>query len=72
MYHYDPQIALDELKEEATLPSPVHIRDMIIRSKLTPEQALGLNHKFQTYLKAFGEAQQAAKTVLEELAGDAA
>jgi len=71
MYHYDPQTALDELQEDATLPSPVHVRDMIIRSKLAPDQALALNQKFQSYLQAFGEAQQAAKTVLEQLAARA-
>jgi hypothetical protein len=69
MYHYDPQTALDELQEEATLPSPVHVRDMIIRARLEPEQALALNQKFQSYLQAFGDAQQAAKAVLEQLAG---
>jgi len=67
MYHYDPETALEELQEEATLPSPVHIRDMIIRARLEPEQALALNQKFQTYLQAFGEAQQAARTLLEQL-----
>ena len=71
MYHYDPQTALDELQEDAMLPSPVHIRDMIVRSKLKPDQALALNQKFQSYLQAFGEAQQAAKTVLEQLAAHA-
>ncbi|MGD0436569.1 MAG: hypothetical protein ABSB86_08885 [Bryobacteraceae bacterium] len=71
MYHYDPRTALEELQEDATLPSPVHIRDMIIRSRLEPDQALALNQKFQTYLQAFGEAQQAARTLLEQLAAHA-
>jgi hypothetical protein len=69
MYHYDPQTALDELQEEALLPNPVHIRDMIVRSRLDPDQALELNRKFQTYLQAFGDAQQIAKLVLEQLSG---
>ena len=34
MYHYDPTTALEELTEEATLPNPVHVRDMILRKKL--------------------------------------
>ena len=31
MYHYDPNTALEELTEDATLPNPVHVRDMILR-----------------------------------------
>ena len=69
MYHYDPQTALEELQEDAVLPNPVHIRDMIVRSKLQPDQALELNRKFQTYLQAFGDAQQLAKVLLQQLAG---
>jgi hypothetical protein len=68
MYHYDPQAALDELNEEALLPHPVRLRDMIVRSRLTPDQALELNRKFQEYLHAFGELQKMVKPVLEELA----
>ena len=71
MYHYDPATALDELQEDAVLPNPVHIRDMIVRSKLQPDQALELNRKFQTYLQAFGDAQQIAKLILQQLAGAA-
>ena len=70
MYHYDPQTALEELQEDAILPNPVHIRDMIVRSKLQPDQALELNRKFQTYLQAFGDAQQLAKLILQQLAGE--
>lgn len=68
MYHYDPQTALEELQEDAMLPSPVHIRDIIIRSKLRPDQSLELNREFQNYLRAFGEAQEAAKLILQQLA----
>jgi hypothetical protein len=68
MYHYDPQTALDELQEEALLPSPVHIRDIIVRAKLRPDQSLELNREFQSYLRAFGEAQAAAKVILQQLA----
>jgi hypothetical protein len=71
MYHYNPETALEELQEDAVLPNPVHIRDMIVRSKLKPDQALELNRKFQTYLQAFGDAQQVAKVILEQLAGAA-
>jgi hypothetical protein len=69
MYHYDPRTALEELQEDALLPNPVHIRDMMVRSRLAPDQALELNRKFQIYLHSFGEAQQLAKTILEQLAG---
>jgi hypothetical protein len=68
MYHYDPEIALNELTEEAVLPHPVHVRDMIVRSRLTPAQAIELNRKFQDYLHAFGDAQAVVKPMLEELA----
>jgi hypothetical protein len=30
---------------------------------------LELNRKFQTYLQAFGDAQQLAKVILQQLAG---
>lgn len=67
MYHYDASTALEELNEDALLPNPVHIRDMIIRSQLNPDQALELNRRFQIYLHSFGEAQQVAKGILEQL-----
>jgi hypothetical protein len=69
MYHYDPRTALEELQEDALLPNPVHIRDMIVRSKLQPDQALELNRKFQTYLQAFADTQQLGKLILQQLAG---
>ena len=37
MYHYDPDTALEELRDDATLPHPVHIRDMIVRTNLAPK-----------------------------------
>lgn len=67
MYHYDSHMALEELKDEATLPSPVHVRDMMIRSRLSPDQALELNRTFQNYLRAFGEAEALARMLLEGL-----
>ena len=68
MYHYDPQTALEELQEDALLPNPAHVRDMIIRAALKPHQALSLNRELQTYMQAFGEAQREAKLILQELA----
>jgi len=68
MYHYDPATALEELQEEAQLPNPVHVRDMILRSRLNPDQALELNRQFQEYQRAFGEALALGKALLGELA----
>ena len=50
------------------LPHPVHLRDMILRARLNPEQALELNREFQSYLQAFGELQKLARPMLEQLA----
>jgi hypothetical protein len=68
MYHYDPKMALDELRDDATLPHPVHLRDMILRTKLDPTSALDLNREFQDYLARFGETQKIAREILERLA----
>ena len=69
MYHYDPSTALEELTEEATLPNPVHVRDMILRKRLGPEKLLELNRLFVEYQKFFGEAQKLGKNILKQLAG---
>jgi hypothetical protein len=69
MYHYDPSTALEELTEEATLPNPVHVRDMILRKRLGPEKSLELNRLFVEYQKFFGEAQKLGKEILKQLAG---
>ena len=68
MYHYDVKIALEELQEEALLPHPVKLRDMILRHKLGPQEAQLLNHDFQDYLTRFGELQKVARGILEKLA----
>jgi hypothetical protein len=68
MYHYNPQTALDEVQEDSVLPHPVHVRDMLLRAHLSPDQALELNRKFQAYLDRFGEAQKIARSLLEDLA----
>lgn len=67
MYHYDPAQALEEISEDASLPSPVHVRDMILRRNLTPERALELNREFLEYQRAFAEALRLGKKVLGEL-----
>ncbi|MBV8549770.1 MAG: hypothetical protein JOY54_00615 [Acidobacteriaceae bacterium] len=70
MYHYQPALALEELQDDATLPNPVHVRDMIIRARLTPSHAMELNHKFQEYLQVFGEAQSLAQGILQQLVNE--
>jgi len=68
MYHYDPTTALEELTEDATLPNPVHVRDMILRGHPSTDQALELNRMFVEYQKHFGEAQKLGKELLKQLA----
>ena len=68
MYHYDPSTALDELKEDALLPHPVKLRDMILRVKLAPQEAQVMNAEFQEYLTRFGDIQRVARGILEKLA----
>jgi hypothetical protein len=68
MYHYDPKTALDELREDALLPHPVRLRDMILRTRLDPVTALDLNRDFQEYLARFGEIQKIGLDILEKLA----
>jgi hypothetical protein len=69
MYHYDPNTALEELAEEATLPNPVHVRDMILRKRLNADKSLELNRLFVEYQKFFGETQKLGKEILKQLAG---
>jgi len=68
MYHYNPATALEELTEEAILPNPVHVRDMLLRGKLTADHSLELNRIFIEYQKSFGEAQKLGKEILKRLA----
>jgi hypothetical protein len=70
MYHYDPQTALEELAEEAALPNPVHMRDMLLRKHLTADRSLALNRLFVEYQKSFGQAQELGKQILKQLAGN--
>ena len=68
MYHYDAKTALEELKEDAVLPHPVRLRDMILRTQLGAGEALDLNREFQSYLSQFGETQKIGREILEKLA----
>jgi len=67
MYHYDPQTALEELREEAILPNPVNVRDMLLRAHLKPEESLELNRLFLEYQTQFGSLQKIGKEILEGL-----
>jgi hypothetical protein len=64
---FDPAAALEELRDEAVLPNPVRVRDMILRTGHTPEQALDLNRRFTAYQQAFAETQALGAGLLEEL-----
>ena len=68
MYHYDATTALEELQEDALLPHPVKLRDMILRHQLGVADAKSINHDFQDYLARFGESQKIARGILEKLA----
>jgi len=69
MYHYDPTAALEELNEDATLPNPVKLRDMMLRAHLDPDHSLEYNRLFVEYQKRFGELQELGRKLLERLAG---
>ena len=71
MYHYDATTALEELQEDALLPHPVKLRDMILRHQLGVQEAKTINHEFQEYLARFGESQKIARGILEKLASSA-
>jgi len=68
MYHYDPNTALEEMKEEAVLPNPVHVRDMLLRAHLSPDRSLELNRLFLEYQRNFGEALKLGREILGKLA----
>jgi hypothetical protein len=72
MEPYDVKSALDELREDALLPHPVRLRDMILRTPLGASEALELNREFQSYLSHYGETQKVALEILERLAASEA
>src|ERR1051325_4863965 len=72
MYHYDPATALEELSEEAVLPNPVKLRDMMLRAHLDADHSLEYNRLFVEYQRQFGELQRLGKQLLEGLAANEA
>ena len=67
-YHYDPNTALEELKDELALPNPVRLRDMMLRGHLNADRSLELNRLFVDYQKRFGELEGLARELLSKLA----
>jgi hypothetical protein len=63
----DVKSTLEELKEDALLPHPVRLRDMILRTPLDAPDAIELNREFQSYLTHYGETQKTALEILEKL-----
>jgi hypothetical protein len=72
MEPYDVKTALDELKEDAVLPHPVRLRDMILRTPHRASEAIEMNREFQSYLTHYGETQKVALEILERLAASEA
>jgi hypothetical protein len=67
MYHYNPAAALEELNEDALLPNPVHMRDMMLRAHMDADHSLEMNRLFTEYQRHFGEALNLAKELLKGL-----
>ena len=67
MYHYNPTTALEELNDDAVLPNPVHLRDMMLRAHLDANRSLEYNRLFVEYQKNFGELQRLGRQLLERL-----
>ena len=67
MYHYDPATALEELHEDAVLPNPVPLRDMMLRAHLDVDRSLEYNRLFVEYQKKFGELQALGRQLLDGL-----
>ena len=68
MEPFDVKSTLDELKEDAVLPHPVRLRDMILRTQHDAGEAIEMNREFQSYLTHYGETQKLALEILERLA----
>lgn len=67
MDRYDAHQALEDLQDEARLPHPVRLRDMILRVRLDPATALEINREFQDYLARYGETERLARSILESI-----
>ena len=71
MYHYDPEAALMELKEEGLIPNAVHMRDMVFRAHLDADASIVMNRLLQDYISHFSEALEKGREILQQLCGEA-
>ena len=62
MYHYDAKQALEELQEDALLPHPVKLRDMILRTQLGPDEAKELAVRAVRFKKERGRLPSISST----------
>lgn len=63
----NPHDVLQDLTEEAVLPNPVKLRDILFHAKLTPDLSLELNRQFTEYQRHFGEALKLGQQILSKL-----
>lgn len=66
-YHYDPQLALEDLEEKALLPNPVHMRDMLARTNLEESRVVELTRLFLDYQKHYAAAMEIGRRYLRAL-----
>ena len=71
-YHYNPEVALEELDEKVLLPNPVAMRDMLVRTALPTERTVEANRLFTEYQKNFAAAMRLGKEFLTLLAHEGA
>ena len=62
MYHYNPTTALEEMREEAVLPNPVHVRDMLLRAHSKARRISGIESTFSRLSDALRRASEAGQT----------
>ena len=67
MYHYDPDAALMELKEEGLLPNAVHMRDMVFRAHLDTPGSIAVNRLLKDYIAHFSDTLEKGREILERL-----
>ena len=66
--YLDPQTALENLTEEAQLPNPVKVRDMLLHARLQPDESLELNRMFIEYQQQFWVLQSLGQQLLQKIA----
>jgi hypothetical protein len=66
-YHYDPELALEDLDEKAILPNPVQMRDMLARTSLDESRLVELTRLFLDYQKHYAAAMELGKVYLRAL-----